>query len=203
MIAASLSFSVILYFTEYQIAGYLSIICLIAYVIAFEIGLGPISWLMMAEISPSSHRAQIVSIATFVNWGSNLLIAQFSADVVVYAQYFPFAIVCALGALFTLKIIPETKGKTEAEIQDALLPTSTSTSTSMPKSQSKSRNVSVNANSKQQQRSRWRRARSQSRSKSGTATGMGIGTETQPLTTEQQTTTTAIKFQKHKRTQSK
>ena len=91
---------------------YSSIGFLILFVIGFEIGLGAIPWLMMAELAPMQHRGTIVAIATASNWGSNLLIAQFSGPIISIAYFFPFAIVCFLGIVFTVK--------TAAEIQKEL-----------------------------------------------------------------------------------
>ncbi len=99
---------------------YSSIGFLILFVIGFEIGLGAIPWLMMAELAPMQYRGNIVAIATASNWGSNLLIAQFSGPIIKIAYFYPFAIVCLLGGLFTIKYIPETNGKTAAEIQKEL-----------------------------------------------------------------------------------
>jgi len=117
MILSSIGFSICI------MAGYsyLSVVLLILYVISFELGVGPIPWLMMAEITPSSHRATIVSVATFMNWGSNLCIAQFASVIVERFQYYPFAMVCFIGLIMVKKFVPETKGKTEMQIQQELV----------------------------------------------------------------------------------
>ena len=99
---------------------YSSIAFLIMFVIGFEVGLGAIPWLMMAELAPMQYRGPIVAIATASNWGSNLLVAQFSAVLVDDVKFYPFAAVCFLSIVFTLKFIPETNGKTAAEIQKEL-----------------------------------------------------------------------------------
>lgn len=119
MIAAALLFSISLYFHS-TVWHYCSIGFLILYVVFFEFGLGPIPWLMMVEIAPIAFRGSIVSLATFTNWMCNLLIAQFANNVVKIAYYFPFAVVAFLGVLFTWKFIPETKEKSEKEIQREL-----------------------------------------------------------------------------------
>merc|ERR1711902_9024 len=95
MILSSIAFSVCIQFGY----SYLAVGSLILYVFSFELGVGPIPWLMMAEIAPSSHRAMIVSAASFVNWGSNLCIAQFANVIVEQFQFYPFAIVCFIGLL--------------------------------------------------------------------------------------------------------
>ena len=47
---------------------YSSIAFLILFVIGFEVGLGAIPWLMMAELAPMRYRGPIVAIATASNW---------------------------------------------------------------------------------------------------------------------------------------
>ena len=100
---------------------YSSIAFLILFVIGFEVGLGAIPWLMMAELAPMQYRGAIVAIATASNWGSNLLIAQFSGVLVGSVKFYPFAAVCFVSILFTMRYIPETNGKTAAEIQRELI----------------------------------------------------------------------------------
>jgi len=121
MMAASVLVSVaIMLESEGVFWQYSSILFLVLFVIGFEVGLGPIPWLMMAELSPIEYRGLIVSIATACNWGANLLIAQFSGPIVDSVYFYPFATVCLVGILFTIRFIPETNGKTAAEIQKAL-----------------------------------------------------------------------------------
>ena len=117
MILSSIGFSICIMMGY----SYMSVVLLVFYVVAFELGVGPIPWLMMAEITPSSHRATIVSVATFINWTSNLCIAQFATVIVERFQYYPFAAVCFIGLLMVKKCVPETKGKTEAQIQQELV----------------------------------------------------------------------------------
>merc|ERR1712154_84543 len=48
------------------------------------------------------------------------MIAQFSPIIVEDAYYFPFAVICLWGILFTFLFLPETKGMTEKQIQNDL-----------------------------------------------------------------------------------
>jgi sugar porter (SP) family MFS transporter len=47
---------------------------MVVYVCCFEIGLGPIPWLITAEMFPARTRASAVSIATAVNWICNFVV---------------------------------------------------------------------------------------------------------------------------------
>jgi len=101
--------------------GYLSIVFLAIFVVGFETGMGPIPWLMMAELSPMQYRGVIVSVATAMNWSGSFLIAQFSEMIMNSPiKLFGFAVATFMGIFFTLRFIPETNGKTAAEIARAL-----------------------------------------------------------------------------------
>jgi len=124
MIIASVGVSVAIIMNDAKsnvLWQYSSIGFLIVFVVGFEVGLGPIPWLMMAELAPMKYRGPIVSVATLMNWTSNLLIAQFSGLVMGSdVKLFGFAVCTFCGILFTLRFIPETNGKTADQIQRAL-----------------------------------------------------------------------------------
>jgi FtsH-binding integral membrane protein len=50
---------------------------IMAYLLFFEISLGPIFWVMIAEIYPLRSRAKAMAAATMVNWTFNFLISYF------------------------------------------------------------------------------------------------------------------------------
>ena len=45
-----------------------------AYVGCYQIGFGPITWLILSEVFPLGIRASAVSVGTLANFGSNLLV---------------------------------------------------------------------------------------------------------------------------------
>jgi hypothetical protein len=51
------------------------IACILAFVGSYQIGFGPITWLLLSEIFPLRIRSAAVSIGTLANFGSNLLVA--------------------------------------------------------------------------------------------------------------------------------
>ena len=82
MIIASVGCSVAIILndtTESTLWSDLSIAFLILFVVGFEIGLGPIPWLMMNELAPMQYRGPISSVATMNLWIANFIIAQFSS----------------------------------------------------------------------------------------------------------------------------
>ncbi|KAJ8439748.1 hypothetical protein Cgig2_009572 [Carnegiea gigantea] len=104
----------------YSALGMLSVIGLVAMVVAFSLGMGPIPWLIMSEILPVSIKSLAGSVAVLANfltsWGvtmtANLLLNWSSGG--TFAIYTFFAL---FSAIFVAIWLPETKGKTLEEIQ--------------------------------------------------------------------------------------
>ncbi|WP_369680948.1 sugar porter family MFS transporter [Acidithiobacillus thiooxidans] len=94
------------------------------FVAFFAIGLGPIFWLMISEIFPLAIRGRAMSIATVANWVSNMVISGIFLDLLLIIGRGPtfmfYAAMTVLAILFTLWIVPETKGKTLEQIEDSL-----------------------------------------------------------------------------------
>jgi SP family galactose:H+ symporter-like MFS transporter len=95
-----------------------------AYVGFFAIGLGPVFWLLIAEIFPLSVRGRGMSVATVANWGANFVVTLLFPGVVASlgsAAAFAIFAVLSLGAwIYILAEVPETKGKSLEEIEAQL-----------------------------------------------------------------------------------
>jgi MFS family permease len=91
-----------------------------AYVAFFEIGLGPIPWLIVAEMFDSKYVATAMSLSCIVNWVCNFLVGLLFPYMQEYFgpwSFGPFAIVLLLTVLFAYIYLPETHGRSVAEIQ--------------------------------------------------------------------------------------
>ena len=101
--------------------AWVSVVCVMAYVACFAISLGPIFWLMIAEIYPLKIRSRAMSIATMANWGSNLLVAlTFLSLLRVLGRpstFWLYALVGVAAWIFVFRMVPETKGKTLEQIE--------------------------------------------------------------------------------------
>jgi predicted MFS family arabinose efflux permease len=100
--------------------SFLSLLCLLAYIAAFAIGLGPIFWLLIAEIFPPEARAAGASVSTAVNWFFNFVVGLAFLPLVAAigqgATFWIFAGVCALAFVFVRGYVPETKDRDFGEI---------------------------------------------------------------------------------------
>lgn len=104
--------------------GFVSVIALMAYIGAFAVSLGPVPHIMMSEVFPLALRGMGMGIASVANWGCNFLVVllfpvALGAFGIGNVMLF-FAAVCALGLLFTLRRVPETRGVSLEEIEQRL-----------------------------------------------------------------------------------
>ncbi|GLV53828.1 MFS transporter [Dictyobacter sp. S3.2.2.5] len=102
-------------------SGYLILMALLGYVIAFAISLGPVFWLMCAEIFPTHLRATGASIATFANWSANLLVSlTFLSLINLIGKSFTFWVYAGMSILaliFCVLFVPETRNKSLEQIE--------------------------------------------------------------------------------------
>jgi sugar porter (SP) family MFS transporter len=103
------------------VLAWVSVVCVMAYVACFAISLGPIFWLMIAEIYPLKIRSRAMSIATMANWGSNLLVALTFLSLLRAlgrpSTFWLYALVGVAAWIFVFRMVPETKGKTLEQIE--------------------------------------------------------------------------------------
>ena len=103
--------------------GIITIVCMVFYVIFFEFGLGPIPWIIVAEMTPIEYRGSMVSASQVMNYGCNTLIAATSVtllDALGDYGFIPFGIACTIGAVVIFFYVPETNQKTTKQIIDEM-----------------------------------------------------------------------------------
>eukprot|EP01035_Chromulina_nebulosa_P017396 gene17396-22945_t len=101
---------------------------LFIYIGGYQIGFGPISWLLISEIFPLEVRGKAVSIAVVTNFFWNTVMTFiFPIELNLIGQsltFFIYAIVLIFAINFIYHRVPETKGLTLEEIEDFFLRTS-------------------------------------------------------------------------------
>ena len=100
--------------------GYFVLACIMGYLAAFGFSLGPVVWVLIAEIFPNRLRSYAVAVSTFTLWGANFIVSVTFPYLLNNLKGYSFVIygsMCLLCLLFVLKYLEETKGKTLEEIE--------------------------------------------------------------------------------------
>ncbi len=106
-----------------QQTGLALLICVLAFISAFSMAMGPISWILCSEIFPNKVRGRAMSVATFTIWTSCYIVAQTfpmlndSPTIGPAKTFWIYGAVSLLSFVFVLLMIPETKGRTLEEIE--------------------------------------------------------------------------------------
>ncbi|XP_039216177.1 solute carrier family 2, facilitated glucose transporter member 9 isoform X3 [Crotalus tigris] len=103
---------------------YLSIICILTIIASFCIGPGGIPFILTAEFFPQSQRPAAYLIAGITNWLCNFIVGLLFPFIQERLQtycFLVFAAICLAGATFLFCVLPETKTKTLAEINQAFV----------------------------------------------------------------------------------
>lgn len=95
---------------------------LVLYLVFFAPGMGPMPWTMNSEIYPIWARSKGNSIATCVNWLSNLVISMtflsLTEAITRYGAFYLYSSFAAVGIIFVALCVPETKGKPLEEVEE-------------------------------------------------------------------------------------
>ena len=104
--------------------AWITVLSVAAYVAFFAVGLGPVFWLLIAEIFPLAVRGRAMSLATISNWGFNLLVTVTFLGLIELCgrtgTFLLYAVLTLAAVAFTAVLVPETKGRSLEEIEDAL-----------------------------------------------------------------------------------
>jgi MFS family permease len=105
-------------------ANVTALVFMVTYVASFAIGLGPVFWILAAELFPPESRARGGALCALVNWAANFVVGQMflpAADLVGESWVFWFfAAVSTAAVVFVLRTVPETKNRSLAEVQREL-----------------------------------------------------------------------------------
>jgi sugar porter (SP) family MFS transporter len=103
---------------------WIAISSMLVYIACFAFSLGPIMWLMIAEIYPLKVRGLGCSLATAANWGSNMLVAYTFLSLIeivgASGTFLLYAVISMAGIAFIYFLVPETKSVTLEQIEKNL-----------------------------------------------------------------------------------
>lgn len=101
------------------LSNIMALLAVNVYVIFFEIGLGPVPWLIVAEMFEGKYVAVVMGLCSQLNWACNFVIGMVFPYMSLYLgpySFVPFAVILAFIFLYALLVLPETQGKTPDEL---------------------------------------------------------------------------------------
>ena len=93
----------------------------LAYVASFGLAMGPVVWVVLAEIFPTRTRGRAMAVATVALWIACFAVSQtvpwMFKNLGHSYTFWTYAVMCAASFVFVARYVPETKGKTLEEIE--------------------------------------------------------------------------------------
>jgi sugar porter (SP) family MFS transporter len=112
-----------------HLTGALAIVAvlgLLIYTGSFAIGLGPVFWLLIAEIYPLKIRGAAMSVASMANWAANFVVTvsflTLLSAIGGVGAFFLFGFLTLVALAYFWRKVPETKGRSLQEIERDLVP---------------------------------------------------------------------------------
>ena len=110
-----------------QTTGLWMLLFILGYIACFALSVGPVTWVILSEISPTRIRGRAMAVATVCLWIANYIVSQtfpmMDANpwlLQTFHRGFPFWLYgafCIVLLLCVRAFVPETKGKTLEEIE--------------------------------------------------------------------------------------
>jgi SP family xylose:H+ symportor-like MFS transporter len=107
----------------------------VAYIGGFALSWGPVVWVLLAEMFPNSIKGKALAIAVAAQWIANLFVSWsfkvLDGNSTLNAlfnhgfSYWVYGAMSVLAAIFVIRFVPETKGRTLESIQDLWKPADT------------------------------------------------------------------------------
>ncbi len=111
-------------YMEFPVGNFMARSAIYALVASYSMSYGPVSWLIVSEMFPSSVKGRALALAQFLNWlvnaGINSIFLSSLDNFGYTAVYGTYAFFTFLGLIFIWMLVPETSCKCPEEIQNEL-----------------------------------------------------------------------------------
>lgn len=103
----------------------LVLIGIFGFIACFAFSLGPVMWVMLAELYPNKYRGLAIGVIGFVNSFSSWIVQQIFpwelSNLGNSMSFMIFGLIALAGFFIFLKVLPETKGKSLEELERELV----------------------------------------------------------------------------------
>jgi MFS transporter, SP family, xylose:H+ symportor len=114
-------------------SSYIALAAVVVYILGFSFSWGPVVWVMLSEIYPNSIKGKAMSIGVAAQWVMNFVVSTTfpMMDGSSYLNlrfnhgfaYWVYGVCSVLAALFVIRFVPETKGRSLESIEHLWKPT--------------------------------------------------------------------------------
>jgi MFS transporter, SP family, xylose:H+ symportor len=111
-----------------KVVGLGALIAVVVYIAGFALSWGPVAWVMLAEMFPNAIKGKALGLAVAAQWIANWLVSTsfkvLDGNSTLNAMfnhgfaYWIYGGMSILAALFVIRYVPETKGRSLEAIQD-------------------------------------------------------------------------------------
>ncbi|NWT66926.1 GTR10 protein, partial [Prunella himalayana] len=105
---------------QHTVLNWITLLSMMAFVSAFSIGFGPMTWLVLSEIYPAGIRGRAFAFCNSFNWAANLLISLSFLDLIDAIgfswMFLLYGLMGVMAVTFIYLFVPETKGQSLEEI---------------------------------------------------------------------------------------
>jgi SP family xylose:H+ symportor-like MFS transporter len=111
-----------------KVVGLGALIAVVVYIAGFALSWGPVAWVMLSEMFPNSIKGKAMGLAVAAQWIANLLVSAsfkvLDGNSLLNAMfnhgfaYWIYGGMSVLAAVFVIRYVPETKGRSLEAIQE-------------------------------------------------------------------------------------
>lgn len=98
------------------------LVCVLGFLACFAFSIGPLKFVVAAEIFPSAIRGRALAISIMVMWVADTIVGQLTPillkEIGSAGTFWFFAFFCLVAFITVYKLLPETKGKSLEQIED-------------------------------------------------------------------------------------
>ncbi|RYY09666.1 MAG: MFS transporter, partial [Chitinophagaceae bacterium] len=97
------------------------LVCVLAFLACFAFSIGPLKFVIAAEIFPNKIRGRAMALSIMVMWIADTIVGQLTPillkEIGTASTFWVFGAFCVIAFFTVYKLLPETKGKTLEEIE--------------------------------------------------------------------------------------
>ena len=116
------------------IMGWPVLVLVLAAIAIYALTLAPVTWVLLSEIFPNRVRGLAMSLGTLALWIACFLLTYtfplLNASLGASGSFLLYGVICAMGFIYVLRNVPETKGVTLEALEEQLAAQHTKAGTS-------------------------------------------------------------------------